>query len=54
MIPLALSSAMAIKIGYYNGAKNYVEIKRYSLVGLSVSMIFMFCTSMILLFFPKK
>ncbi len=54
MIPLALSSAMAIKIGFYNGARNYLEIKRYSIVGMSVSMIFMFCTSMIMLFFPKE
>src|SRR5574344_608782 len=29
MVPLALSNALSIKVGYYNGAQNYTEIKTY-------------------------
>lgn len=52
MIPLAISNAIAIKVGYYNGSKDFNEIKFYSKVGLFMSSFFMFMCSMLLFFFP--
>lgn len=52
MIPLAISNAIAIKVGYYNGARNYKEIRQYSLVGTSISTIFMAVCAVLLIVFP--
>jgi len=46
MVPMSIASAMSIKIGFYNGAKNLAEIKRYSLAGLFLSTVFMTCCSL--------
>lgn len=54
MIPLAISNAIAIKVGYYNGAKNFSEIKLYSKVGLFMSSMFMFMCSVLLFLFPLE
>lgn len=54
MIPLAISNAIAIKVGFYNGAKNFTEIKLYSKVGLFMSSMFMFMCSIILFLFPTE
>ncbi len=54
MIPLSLSNALAIKVGFFNGAKLYTKIKDFSLVGVLFSVGFMaFCT-LILLLFPAQ
>ena len=53
MIPLAVSNAIAIKVGFANGAKNYLDIKNYSLAGCSISFVFMFCCALLLFAFPK-
>lgn len=50
MIPLSISSAISIKVGYYNGANDLKEIKNYGYVGIAASTIFMaFCSAMFLL-----
>lgn len=54
MVPLALSNALSIKVGYYNGAQNYTEIKRYSIVGVSVALVFMMIMSFVLFNFPAQ
>lgn len=54
MIPLAISNAIAIKVGFYNGAKNFDEIKMYSKVGVGISSIYMFICAVILLAFPAQ
>ncbi len=54
MVPLAVSNAIAIKVGYYNGAKNYREIKLYSIAGLVMGSAFMLLCSLILMIFPKE
>lgn len=41
MIPLALSNAIAVKVGFANGSGNIVDLKRYSFVGCVMSVIFM-------------
>ena len=52
VIPMSISAAIAIKVGYFNGAKNLTEIKRYSLSGTMMSVIFMaFCSVLLFLLF---
>ena len=48
MIPMSISAAIAIKVGYFNGARILPEIKRYSAVGTIMSVLFMFACSLIL------
>lgn len=51
MVTLSIATAMSIKIGFYNGAGNKQEIKRYSIAGLIMATLFMSCCS--LAFFLK-
>ena len=45
MVPFAISSAIAIKVGYHNGANNFGEIKNFGRAGLILSTLFMiFCS----------
>ena len=52
MVPLAISNAIAVKVGYANGAGNIVDLKRYSFVGTIFSVGFMACSAMIFASFP--
>ena len=52
MVPFAISSAIAIKVGYYNGAKNLQEIKNFGKVGVIVATLFMFVFSFAFYFKP--
>lgn len=52
MIPLAISNAIAIKVGYYNGAKNFKLIKKYSYAGVVMVIGFMAFCSFIFFKFP--
>lgn len=54
MIPFAISNAIAVKVGFANGSENYYDLKRYSFVGSGMSIIFMICSSLIFLSFPKQ
>lgn len=54
MVPLALSNALAIKVGFYNGAKNYLEMRNYSFMGTFLAVLFMGICSIILFFFPAQ
>lgn len=54
VIPMSISAAIAIKVGYFNGAKNLREIKRFSLSGTAMSVAFMALCSVLLLAFPEK
>ncbi len=53
MIPFAISNAIAVKVGFSNGAKNYVDLKRYAVTGTVMSEIFMAFSALIFLLFPK-
>lgn len=53
MVPLAMAGAIAIKVGYANGACNYVDMKKYSIAGMTISMGFMSICAFIFLTFPK-
>jgi len=54
MVPLAFSNALAIKVGFYNGARLFNQIKQYSITGIAVSVGFMGLCTLVLLRFPKQ
>lgn len=53
MIPWAISNAIAVKVGFANGAKNFVDLKRYSYAGIGVSVGFMSMCALCFIFFPR-
>lgn len=54
MIPLALSNALAIKVGYYNGSKDYSGLLKYSKTGTYMSIFVMLCFGLTFFIFPKE
>ncbi len=54
MIPLAISNAIAIKVGYSNGARDFQDIKKYSFAGSMCALIFMTVCAIIFFLFPKE
>ena len=54
MIPLAISNALAVKVGYSNGAKDYPEMFKYIKNGIGVSMCFMCISAVIFALFPEQ
>ena len=54
MVPMSVSIATTIKIGYSNGAKNLQDIKRYSFVSCFISEIFMLLCGIIIAIFPVQ
>ncbi|MBQ7126833.1 MATE family efflux transporter [bacterium] len=53
MVPLAISNATAVKVGYCNGAKYQKSLKKYAYTGLKLSVIFMFCVAITYALVPK-
>ena len=53
VIPMSISAAIAIKVGFFNGARDYSEIKKYSFCGTLMSVLFMAFCSVLLLVCPK-
>jgi len=53
MVPLAISNAIAVKVGFANGAGDFVDLKRYSVAGVAVSVGFMSLCALGFIFFPK-
>ncbi len=53
MVPLSLSNAMAVKIGYANGKGSINEMRRFSLWGVLLSVVFMTLCGLILILFPE-
>lgn len=54
MIPFAISNAIAVKVGFANGAGNLYDMKKYSYVGTFMSIVFMVFSSIIFMTFPDK
>lgn len=52
MVPLAISNAIAVKVGFANGAENMYDLKRYALIGVLMSVGFMICSSIVFATFP--
>lgn len=53
MIPLAISNAMAVKVGYANGAKNFTQLKRFSFAGTGIAFGFMSIAGFLFLLIPE-
>ena len=53
MVPLAISNAIAVKVGFANGAGNITDLKKYSFVGIVISVGFMACSALIFATFPE-
>ena len=53
MIPLAISNALAVKVGFANGAKYFKSLKKYAYTGLTMSASVMACSAILLWLFPK-
>ena len=53
MVPLAISNATAVKVGFANGAKYYKSLKRYAFTGLRICIIFMACSAVCVGLFPE-
>ena len=52
MVPLAISNAVAVKVGYSNGAKDYYNLKQYAFSAIKMSVGFMACAGIVIGFFP--
>ena len=53
MIPLAVSNAMAIKVGYSNGGKLYDDLKLYAKTGILICICFMACSALVVAVVPE-
>lgn len=53
MIPIAISSAIAVKVGFANGEKNFVDVKRYAYSGILICVGFMALCALNFILSPK-
>lgn len=53
MIPLAVSNACAVKVGYHNGAKEFDTMKSYAYTTLLIAVGVMSCSAAIVGLFPE-
>lgn len=54
MIPFGVSNALAVKVGFSNGAKHYDEMFEYIRHGLLITICFMFFASSLFALFPHQ
>lgn len=54
MIPMGVSNALAVKVGYYNGAKDYKEMINFIKNGVGISLIFTCCAAGFFAVFPRE
>lgn len=52
MVPLAISNAIAVKVGFANGAKHFEDLKNYSIIGMIMCVGFMMCSAAVFCSFP--
>ena len=52
MVPLAIANGLSVKVGYSNGAKDYLGVRRFAVSGIIMSEIFMFCSAVTVASFP--
>jgi len=53
MIPLAISNATAVKVGFANGSKDYAELKKYAFTALAMSVVVMLISATFIGLFPE-
>lgn len=52
MVPLAISNAIAVKVGFANGAMNFEDLRKYSKVGVLMCVGFMACSAVVFASIP--
>lgn len=52
MVPLAIGNAAGVKVGFSNGAKDYLNLKKYANTALIISATFMACSAIIVAIAP--
>ena len=53
MIPMGISNALAVKVGYSNGSKNYSEMTQYIKNGIGISILFMSLAAIVFVLAPE-
>lgn len=53
MVPMSISNAIAVKVGFANGENNFPNIKNYSLAGIFLILIFMSLTAILFVTTPE-
>ena len=53
VIPLSISNAIAVKVGFANGARNMEDIKKYGIAGVALSVGFMTFCGILFASFPS-
>ncbi len=53
MVPLAISNAIAVKVGFANGSQNLTELRHYAYIGLGMAVGFMAVSSVFFASFPE-
>ncbi|MBQ9688720.1 hypothetical protein IJV79_03680, partial [bacterium] len=53
MIPMAISNAISVKVGFENGAGNFEELKKYAYSGITLSVCFMSFCAIVFFLFPQ-
>lgn len=53
MVPFSISNALSVKVGYANGARHSVDIKRYTLSALWFVIIYTLCAVIMYLLFKE-
>ena len=52
MVPLAISNAIAVKVGFANGAKQFCDLRNYAVIGMIMCVGFMICSAMVFCTYP--
>jgi multidrug resistance protein, MATE family len=52
MIPLSISSAVAVKVGHAYGEKRFLDLRTFARISLFTSFVFTFCMASLFYFFP--
>ncbi len=53
MVPFAISNAIAVKVGFANGAENFYDMKKYIKVGIFICVGFMAFSAVVFCGFPE-
>ncbi len=53
MVPLAISNAIAVKVGFANGSSNFIDLRKYAKVGILMCVTFMVCSAIVFSSVPE-
>lgn len=52
MVPLAVSNAIAVKVGFANGSMNFYDLRKYAKIGIFMCVAFMACSAVVFASIP--